>query len=263
MAPQLEAYMQANEHKLGHPCKGFTDRFWEHVDEQAQLQSEAMNRLIELPTQTEILTPKISVSSQNHEPKQYLPPQPTKNNRNRTAGLAVMAMIIIAILSVAYIFAFYHPSTSTEANPSDIIEPPIETITIVIPTEDAVRQWLVSDVTNELLYQPKIFVCIDYAIMLATHAETMNWSMGIVLIYGKDTQQQWFNHSINSIYTTNGLVYIEPQTDELWHLPSYRQMQVGKTYTFFAYPYETSTVRIVEIDTIHLDDLDQYEFTRG
>lgn len=260
MAPQLESYMVANGHKIGHPCMGFTKEFWANAERQQQLQNEMMIKLIEgsssIPESESSFEP--FVSSATPEPKQ-IPTIEKTNRKNRQISLPALAITIIAIILVAS-FIVYHNSTLRPTKPSDL---PNTTKTLIIPTENAVTQWLSVDLTNEQMYKPKIFVCIDYAIMLAQHAEAKNWSMGIVLIYGKDTNQQWYNHSINSIYTLNGLVYIEPQTDEIWHLPKYQQMQQGYVYTFNSYPYEPTTVTIVEIETIYLDDLANYEFIRG
>jgi len=130
-----------------------------------------------------------------------------------------------------------------------------------VPTVSQLRNWLTIDKTNQMTYHYPDFVCFNFSKMLASHSRQENWKMALVLIYGYDTStnQQW-NHAINTINTTEGVVYIEPQTDEVWWLNNYAKMVSGNTYNFWSYPYQTVSVHIKELLVLHLEDLDKYQF---
>ena len=132
-----------------------------------------------------------------------------------------------------------------------------------VPTVSQLKSWLTLDKTNEMTYHDPDFVCFDFAKMLANHSRQKNWKMALVLIYGNDTTTnlQW-DHAVDTINTTEGLVYIESQTDEVWWCNNHAQMVVGNTYSFWSYPYLTVHVYIREILVLHLEDLDKYDFIR-
>ena len=82
------------------------------------------------------------------------------------------------------------------------------------------QSWLAVDGTNEFQYIFPDFICQDYAATLMLHARTQEWQMGLVNVYGYDTNTrvEW-NHALNAIITTEGLVYVEPQNDRVWCIP--------------------------------------------
>jgi len=131
------------------------------------------------------------------------------------------------------------------------------------PTISELSSWLTLDQTNEMDYDYPYFVCFDFAKMLANHSRQKNWKMALVLINGSDisTTQEWY-HAVNAINTTEGLVYIEPQTDDLWWCDNYVEMVSGNTYRFWDHPYESVYVYITDILVLHLEDLEEYLWIR-
>lgn len=131
-----------------------------------------------------------------------------------------------------------------------------------VPSVSQLKNWLTLDKTNEMTYHYPDFVCHDFAEMLANHSRQKNWKMAFVSIEGYDTAtlESW-NHAINAINTTEGLVYIEPQTDEVWWCNNHAQMVSGNTYNFWSPPYQTVSVHINNILVLSLEDLDKYQFS--
>jgi hypothetical protein len=76
------------------------------------------------------------------------------------------------------------------------------------------------------------FVCGDYAVMLAFHAKLMGWDMGVVAVLGKKADGSEFNHAFNAITCREGLVYVEPQTDEVWWYSGHSEIQPGGWYEY-------------------------------
>jgi uncharacterized metal-binding protein (TIGR02443 family) len=128
-----------------------------------------------------------------------------------------------------------------------------------VPSISELANWLTLDRTNEMNYDYPDFVCFDFAKMLANHSRQENWKMAVVCISGYDTatNQSW-EHAINAINMTEGLVYIEPQTDEVWWYNNYAEMVSGNVHEFWSYPYETVHVYIEDTLVLHLEDLEKY-----
>jgi hypothetical protein len=93
-----------------------------------------------------------------------------------------------------------------------------------VPTVEELKQWLATDKTDELEYTEPNFICGDFATMLSQHAKMNNWDMGVVAVFGRKTDTKDFAHAINAIVCKEGLVYIEPQTDEVWWIRNYREI---------------------------------------
>ncbi|MCS7115158.1 MAG: hypothetical protein RMJ15_06555 [Nitrososphaerota archaeon] len=88
----------------------------------------------------------------------------------------------------------------------------------VVPTTEELKRWLTEDKTDEIEYKEPDFVCGDYAVMLHMHAKAKGWDMGVVAILGKLGLKP-FTHVFNAIICREGLVYIEPQNDEVFNGP--------------------------------------------
>lgn len=101
-------------------------------------------------------------------------------------------------------FAMYRPLLSSET---------------VTPTINELNDWLRQDATDLIPYSKWDFICGDYAIMLSMHAKLNRWDMGIVLVIGRDSQGNAFNHVFNAIKCREGLVYVEPQNDQIFFGP--------------------------------------------
>jgi len=98
---------------------------------------------------------------------------------------------------------------------------------VLVPTWDEVTQWLELDKTDEIAYNSSSFLCGEFSIMLIQHAREKHWRMLFTIIefdyYSENpngTQNHHGNHghAFVSINTTEGMVYIEPQTDYTWYL---------------------------------------------
>ncbi|MEM3618252.1 MAG: hypothetical protein QXK47_04160 [Candidatus Bathyarchaeia archaeon] len=110
-------------------------------------------------------------------------------------------------LSAAYnklYFAVYKPLYSNET---------------ATPTLSELKQWLAEDKTNEIPYTYPDFICGDFAVMLSIHAKMERWDMGIVAVIGRDASGNEFDHAFNTIRTVEGLVYVEPQNDQVFYGP--------------------------------------------
>lgn len=96
-----------------------------------------------------------------------------------------------------------------------------------IPTVNELKEWLAQDKTNELIYSVPDFVCGDFAVMLHMRAKMKGWDMGIVVVIGRlVTSGREFKHAFNAILCQEGLVYVEPQRDEVFYGP----ITVGGVY---------------------------------
>lgn len=89
----------------------------------------------------------------------------------------------------------------------------------VIPSLSELREWLAEDNTDKITYKEWDFVCGDYATMLSMHAKLKGWDMGIVAVLGYGADGKVFAHAFNAIRCREGLVYIEPQNDQVFYEP--------------------------------------------
>ena len=98
---------------------------------------------------------------------------------------------------------------------------------VVTPTWDDVKAWLETDQTDAITYDSEKFLCGDFSIMLIQHAKAMHWRMLFTVIefdyYDENQGGIERHHGINghafvSMFTTEGIVYIEPQSDFTWYL---------------------------------------------
>lgn len=87
----------------------------------------------------------------------------------------------------------------------------------VKPTISELKKWLAEDDTDKISYSKWDFVCGDYALMLSVKAKMNHWDMGIVMVLGRDAQGNRFNHVFNAIGCVEGLVYVEPQNDQVFY----------------------------------------------
>lgn len=111
-----------------------------------------------------------------------------------------------------------------------ILDMPLKDKTV--PTTDELTRWVyLEDRVNEIGYSDPDFVCGDYAVMLAIHAKEKSWDMGVVCIWGYDDDTgEDFSHAMNVIITTEGLVYVEPQTDDVFWYEDYKKIRAGVIY---------------------------------
>jgi len=101
-----------------------------------------------------------------------------------------------------------------------------------IPTIDELKAWLREDSTDSIAYSMPNFVCGDYAVMLSFHAKLMGWDMGVVAVLGMKSDGSEFNHAFNAMICREGLVYVEPQTDDVWWYSGHSEIQPGGWYDY-------------------------------
>ncbi len=101
----------------------------------------------------------------------------------------------------------------------------METVT---PRLDQVYDWLRVDRTDKMDYSEG-FNCNQFAASLNLNAKQEDWDMGIIAVWGNDTLGERYAHVFNVLVTQEGLVYIEPQTDDVWWLEDYGEYQVNST----------------------------------
>ncbi|MGY5875629.1 MAG: hypothetical protein RTU30_07775 [Candidatus Thorarchaeota archaeon] len=100
----------------------------------------------------------------------------------------------------------------------------------VTPTIYQVLDWLDTDNTDQHSYVSDIWECGDFSAMLMTRAKQMNWRMRIAVVhYSFEGELSYGSmlsiygtggHALNLIECTDGLYYIEPQSDGCWYFYS-------------------------------------------
>lgn len=115
------------------------------------------------------------------------------------------------------------------------------------PSIAVLEDWLLEDKTDEMEYNFPNFVCTEFAVMLAIHARAEDYDMGVVWIQGYiNGTREAFNHVLNAIITTEGLVYVEPQGDQVWWYSDHQAMTAGKVYRI----WEDVYIDVVKIEVI-------------
>ena len=126
------------------------------------------------------------------------------------------------------------------------IDPPLERKRIPSTTE--LELWLQNDETDEYEYIDPDFTCYQFTVLLMLHGRAQGYDIGVVAILGyRNETRESFSHSINAIMTTEGLVYIEPQLDEVWWLEDHSEIANGTIYTF---PGTEDPIYVAEISTL-------------
>ncbi|MBC7130400.1 hypothetical protein H5T51_04150 [Candidatus Bathyarchaeota archaeon] len=131
-----------------------------------------------------------------------------------------------------------------------VLYEPLSSENKTAPTINELKQWLAVDETDKLEYAVPDFVCGDYAVMLHMHAKMKGWDMGIVAVIGKIGGED-FNHAFNAIKCKEGLVYVEPQNDEVFYGP----IDSGLMYYHPGFGW----VRVEEFIVVVLYDLESNE----
>jgi len=96
-----------------------------------------------------------------------------------------------------------------------------------IPLTSELEQWLAVDETDEIRYNDPNFLCGDFSVMLSLHAKLKHWDMGVVAVFGLTGSYESFAHAFNAIKCDEGLVYVEPQTDEVWWYENHEEITEG------------------------------------
>jgi hypothetical protein len=106
------------------------------------------------------------------------------------------------------------------------------------PTIQELQYWLTyEDDTDKIIYEYPNFVCGDFAVMLSQHAKLKYWDMTIVLVFGYNQTGYRFDHAFNAIICQEGLVYVEPQTDNVFWYGNHEKIVKGAWYEFPDYEW--------------------------
>jgi len=107
-----------------------------------------------------------------------------------------------------------------------------------IPSTYELENWLFfADKTDEIHYDYPNFLCGDFAVMLSLHAKPRHWDVGVVGVLGYTESYESFDHAFNAIICDEGLVYVEPQTDEVWWYENHEEISEGIWWEFPDYGY--------------------------
>jgi len=117
-----------------------------------------------------------------------------------------------------------------------------------VPSVSELELWLRSDKTDENRYDPDDFSCFHFSVLLMLHGRARDYDLGVVAIHGRSNNTgEPISHSINAVITTEGLVYIEPQLDEVWWLNGHSEITNGTTYRF---PMFDDSIYVTEISIL-------------
>jgi len=117
--------------------------------------------------------------------------------------------------------------------------------TRLIPTVSELESWLKSDETDKLTYQED-FNCLDFSLTLSEMARTNNWKMGVVFVHGyNNVTLEKYVHAFNAILTAEGLVYVEPMTDQIWWYSEHRKIEADRVYVIGYKPIMVEQVEIL------------------
>jgi len=87
------------------------------------------------------------------------------------------------------------------------------------PTYQEMLDFLSADLTNCLIYHDPTFICSDYAATLSKNAYELGYRCFSIDLYFNYPSQRDSAHWINAFNTTDrGLVYVEPQSDQVMHV---------------------------------------------
>lgn len=159
------------------------------------------------------------VRPENHQCPKLYQSRTRKIPKSRNLVFPILAFCIVLILSTAIIAYTSYYSGSRELRD---------------PTYQEALQFIESDQTDKNLYKEGGYTCSDFATDFKNNAWKAGYRCGYVLVFGPD-----WNHALNCFNTTDhGLVFIEPQEDEMVTLT------IGQPYwdrTKYASPYDHGT----------------------
>ena len=158
------------------------------------------------------------VRPENHQCQKLYQSRTREIPKSRNLVFPILAFCIVLILSSAIIAYTSYYSGSRELRD---------------PTYQEALQFIESDQTDQNLYKEE-YTCSDFATDFKNNALKAGYRCGYVLVFGPD-----WNHALNCFNTTDhGLVFIEPQEDEMVTLT------IGQPYwdrTKYASPYDHGT----------------------
>ena len=125
------------------------------------------------------------------------------------------------------------------------LDPPLQNQSV--PSTAELRLWLQRDKTDEYEYSDPDFTCYQFSVLLMLHGRAQHYDIGVIAIHGyRNETGEPLSHSVNAIITTEGLVYVEPQLDEVWWLEEHAEITEGTIHTF---PGSEDPIHVEEIST--------------
>jgi len=158
------------------------------------------------------------VRPENHQCPKLYQPRTREIPKSRNLVFPILAFCIFLILSSAFIAYTSYYYVSTELRD---------------PTYQEALQFIESDQTDKNPYKEE-YICSNFATDFKNNALKAGYRCGYVLVFGPD-----WNHALNCFNTTDhGLIFVEPQEDEMVILA------IGQPYwdrTKYASPYDRGT----------------------
>jgi hypothetical protein len=113
------------------------------------------------------------------------------------------------------------------------------------PSNNQLTSWLAADPTDQHTISGS-YTTADQAILLSLKAKNQNFKLGVVTVYGNFTEEL-LEYTYNIVETEGGyVVYIDPQTDEIWWTPGYEEVSQDRVWDLGKY----DSVYVTEVDTI-------------
>ncbi len=113
------------------------------------------------------------------------------------------------------------------------------------PSINQLTDWLAADSTDQHTISGS-YTVVDQAILLSLEAKNQKVKLGVITVYGNFTEEL-SEYTYNVVETEGGyVVYIDPQTDEIWWTPGYEEVSQDKIWNLGKYV----SVYVTEVDTI-------------
>ncbi len=113
------------------------------------------------------------------------------------------------------------------------------------PSINQLSNWLAADSTDQHTISGS-YTVVDQAILLSLEAKNQKVKLGVITVYGNFTEEL-SEYTYNVVETEGGyVVYIDPQTDEIWWTPGYEEVSQDRIWNLGKYV----SVYVTEVDTI-------------
>jgi hypothetical protein len=95
------------------------------------------------------------------------------------------------------------------------------------PTLQEVNQFVINDTTNENLYVDGSYMCAEFSTDVINHAKELNYRVGFVTLSNLKFDTA---HAVVCFDTTNGICFLEPQTDTIFSREKMDDMRKRGSY---------------------------------
>jgi hypothetical protein len=113
------------------------------------------------------------------------------------------------------------------------------------PSINQLTNWLAANPTDQHTIS-STYTPVDQAILLSLEAKNQKVKLGVITVYGNFTEE-FTEYTYNVVETEGGyVVYIDPQTDEIWWTPGYEEIFLDRIWNLGKYV----SVYVTEVDTI-------------